>query len=556
MSDTLKDAIAGALGRLGIFVSADEVVVEHTADFAHGDYASSVALVYAKQLGLSPRALAEKLVELLGEREGISSISIAGPGFINFTIAPSYLFEQLQSGREQGDAWGSSQVRAGSRVMVEYTQPNPFKPFHIGHLMSNAIGESLSRLIAFAGAEVVRANYQGDVGPHVAKAIWGMQKTGGNVHSADDWGKAYAHGAGIYEENAEAKAEMDALNKVIYEKSDPAINEIYDAGRATSLAHFEDLYKILGSKFDQYFFESETAPRGLKLVQDNPEVFPESDGARVFRGEEEGLHTRVFVTKQGLPTYEAKDLGLAQLKQELYADCNPFIYVTAVEQREYFQVMKAAVTRIAPEIGIKIKHVYHGMMRFAEGKMSSRKGNVITGESLIEDLIEVARERAGESRADDVGVLAEVLAVAAIKFQILRGGTSKDIVFDRERALSVEGDSGPYLQYAHARTQAILTKASEAGVKGVFDAQIDAAELSRLVFRFHEVVRRAERELEPHHVATYLIAVASAFNAWYAQEQILDGTDAAAHKVALTDIVRQTLKNGLHLLGIPAPLKV
>ncbi len=188
--------------------------------------------------------------------------------------------------------------------------------------------------------------------------------------------------------------------------------------------------------------------------------------------------------------------------------------------------------------------------------MSSRKGNVVTGESLIEDLVEVARERASESRAEDKEQLAQDIAVGAIKFQILRGGTSKDIVFERERALSVEGDSGPYLQYTHARTQAILEKANDAGIEGAFDAAVPATELSRLVFRFYEVAARAEQELEPHHIATYLIQVAAAFNSWYAQEQILDGTDAAAHKVALTDIVRQTLKNGLWLLGIPAPQKV
>jgi len=236
--------------------------------------------------------------------------------------------------------------------------------------------------------------------------------------------------------------------------------------------------------------------------------------------------------------------------------------VTGNEINEYFKVLLAAMGEVFPDLASKTKHVSHGMMRLQEGKMSSRTGNVITGESLIEDLTEVARGHAADSRAEDKEKLAQEVAVAAIKFQILKGGTSKDIIFDRERALSVEGDSGPYLQYTHARCHAIMEKAHEQKVKGKFDSallgDLSAAQtgLARLVYRFYETVAHAQEELEPHIVANYLIQVASAFNSWYAQEQILDGTDLAAHKVALTDIVRLTLKNGLWLLGIPTPEKV
>ncbi len=217
----------------------------------------------------------------------------------------------------------------------------------------------------------------------------------------------------------------------------------------------------------------------------------------------------------------------------------------------------AAIRDVFPEAKEKtLEHIANGFLTLTTGKMSSREGNVITGESLIEDLIEVAKGHAADSRAEDKEKLAEEVAVAAIKFQILKGGTSKDIVFDRERALSVEGDSGPYLQYTHARTHAIMEKAKEVGVEGKFDSEKEASELARLVYRFYETVVHAQEELEPHIVANYLITVASAFNSWYAKEQILDGTPAAAHKVALTDITRLTLKNGLWLLGIPAPEKV
>lgn len=550
----IRDALAAALEKEGI--QNAEITLEHTADFAHGDYASSAAMVYAKHLKMNPRALAEKLVATVGDIDGVSKIEVAGPGFINFTLDAKFLFDMLKIGLAHDDAWGRSMQLQGKKVMVEYTDPNPFKAFHIGHLMSNTIGESLARLQESAGAEVVRANYQGDLGVHVACAIWGIQKLGIHPTDADEFGRAYAEGATAYKENAEAKVAIDVINKKLYDRSDDELNELYDTGRKESLAAFERIYAILGTKFDRYFFESETGPIGTKIVEGNPEVFPISEGARVFKGEEHGLHTRVFLNSQGLPTYEAKELGLEKLKTELYPDVETLYIVTANEVVDFFRVVKKALEQVHPEIAAKLTHVSHGMMKLPDGKMSSRTGNVITGESLLHDLTAVAKERAGESRADDKEQLAQDIAVAAIKFQILKGGTSKDIIFERERALSVEGDSGPYLQYTHARTHAIVEKAKESGIDATFDSAAPAPELVRIIFRFYDTIKRARTELEPHHVANYLITVAAAFNSWYAQEHILDGTPAAAHKVALTDIARLTLKNGLWLLGIPAPEKV
>ena len=436
--------------------------------------------------------------------------------------------------------------------MVEYTDPNPFKEFHIGHLMSNAIGESIARLLQFSGAEVKRANYQGDVGPHVAKAIWGIEKLGLDASDSSALGKAYAAGSEAYESDATAKQEIDALNAKVYDRADAHVNEVYAAGRKASLAHFEELYKILGTKFDHYFFESETAPRGVALVQAHPKVFIQSDGAIVYRGEDDGLHTRVFLTSKGLPTYETKELGLAELKAETW-DFDTSITITAHEQSDYFEVVLAAMKKVLPALAAKITHISHGMMRFADGKMSSRTGNVITGESLLLDLTDAARERAKESRADDVDALAQAVAVAAVKYQILKQASGKDIIFDRERALSLEGDSGPYLQYAHARAQQVVEKAKGQGVVAATDAKVEPNDLVRLLHRFPEAVEYAASHNEPHLLTNYLLAFASAFNSWYAQVHVLDGTSEAAHKVALADAVRQTLKNGLWVLGIPSP---
>ena len=552
MQREIKEAVAKAANTAGISVSSDAVPLEHPAELGNGDYSSGISMQYAKQAGVKPRELAEKIVEELRSSTSlgptsIQRIEVAGAGFINFYLAPSAIASAAEEARTKED-WGSNTSNEGKKVMVEYTDPNPFKEFHIGHLMSNAIGESIARLFEYSGAEVRRANYQGDVGPHVAKAIWGLKKQGLDASDASALGRAYAAGASVYEESAEMRKEIDAINFKLYDRSDSELNELYDAGRKASLAHFEEIYGILGTKFDHYFFESEAAPKGLEIVRAHPNVFVESEGAIVYHGP----HTRVFITSKGLPTYETKELGLARMK----ADEWPFdisISVTAHEQSGYFEVVLDAMKKVLPELAPKLKHITHGMMRLPSGKMSSRTGDVITGESLLGELIEQAKVRAKESRAEDSDKLAQDVAVAAIKYQILKQASGKDIIFDRERALSLEGDSGPYLQYAHARAHAVVEKAREQGVSPRVDESAAPMELSRLLHRFPEAVVYAAREMEPHLLTNYLLAFASTFNRWYANEHILDGSTSEPHKVALTDAVRQTLKNGLWLLGIPAP---
>lgn len=549
----ILSSIQGALQKSG--VSDPVPVLEHPSELSHGDYATSAALQYAKQLGKNPRALAEELVAAMGRVEDVEKIDIAGPGFINFHLSGNALASSIGDAVEV-ERWGANKTLEGKRVLVEYTQPNPFKEFHIGHLMSNAIGESIARLFEFSGAEVKRANYQGDVGPHVAKAIWGLlQISPAGIDSAAALGTAYATGAKAYESDENVKAAIDEINQKVYDKLDPKINEIYEEGRQVSLDHFEKLYAILGTKFDFYFFESVTAPKGLELVKAHIEIFEQSDGAVVYRGEQDGLHTRVFITSRGLPTYETKDLGLAVLKSETWSFDESYT-VTASEQLEYFRVMLAVLAKILPDVAQKTRHITHGMMRLTTGKMSSRTGDVITGESLLNDLIGSAKERAKESRAEDHEKLAEQVAVAAIKYQILRQASGKDTVFEEDRALSLEGDSGPYLQYTYARAYAVVEKAASQNIYPRFDESVPISDVARIVHRFPEVVERAVGEREPHHIATYLLGLAAAFNSWYAQEQILDGSHTQAHKVSLASAVAHTIENGLTILGIPTPQKM
>lgn len=570
MKELLEQNIKEALKAFGITV--ESVSLEHPADIKNGDYSTNIALAVAKQAGRNPRELAEDLVVYLlnSNIANVDAIEMAGPGFINFRLSKYFFAGAISAIGKLEGFWGTNQTAKGKKVMVEYTDPNPFKPFHIGHLMTNAIGESIARIHEASGATLVRANYQGDVGLHVAKAIWMILKKGkGDTNApagiqAQYIGACYSEASTEYDENAEVKTEIDALNKKIYERSDLEVNEIYDWGRKVTLEAFEEIYATLGTKFNHYFFESEMAPIGAKIVRDNVgKVFSESEGAIVFHAEEHDpkLHTRVFITKQGLPTYETKEIGLTTKKFEKEKDLDLSIVVTAIEQGEYMKVVQKAISLLHPELESRMKHITHGMMRFASGKMSSRKGNVVTGESLMNDARDVVYEKMADREFTDSekAVIASQVGVAALKYSILKQALGGDIIYDFEKSISFDGDSGPYLQYTTVRASAVLEKGKREGL--VPDPSLlmawDTTNLEKYLYRFPEIVLRSYEQLEPHHIATYLTELGSLFNSFYADHQIVNKEDATSpYKLAITQAYYQTMKNGLYLLGISVPAKM
>lgn len=562
MKDVIVTAIEEVLADLGL--PEVDFAVEHPGDLSHGDYASNVAMAAAKEAGQNPRQLADMIVAKLdGQIEYVDKIEVAGPGFINFHLSRDFFAREILRAVEDGDKWGRNDHWSEKVVLVEYTDPNPFKEFHIGHLFTNAVGESIARLFMAQGADVRRVNYQGDVGLHVACAIYGMKELGITADSgftAKDLGKAYAVGATANKDDEAATTRIKEINKAIYERSDNEINALYDKGRQVSLDYFETVYNIVDTKFDHYFFESEAAPHGKEIVLNNPEVFPESEGARVFKGEEYGLHSRVFLNSLGLPTYEAKELALAKLKDD-YVYYDHSVVSTAKEINEYFKVLLKAMSFVYPELATKTEHIGHGMVRLETGKMSSRTGDVIPAVDFINEIMAAAAEKMAESgRGEGSGDLARDIAVGAIKYATLKGSIYQDSIFNKEQALSFEGASGPYLQYTHARINSVLEKAEAAGVKPVLsdESMPEAAfEVEKLLYRLPEVVEDAFEAREPHQVATFLTELASSFNSFYANEKIADATDPhAPYKCLLATAVKQTLRNGLWLLAIKAPEKM
>jgi arginyl-tRNA synthetase len=590
-----------------------QISIDRPADITRGDYTTSIALAAAKIIGITPIEFAIAVISKLNEATvdhplspSIEKIEAAGAGFINFYLKPDIIASEVNVAAHEASpfTYGKITINAGKKIAYEYTDPNPFKVFHIGHLVANITGETISRLGEFTNAEIKRFCYQGDLGRHVALFIYGLRlmdapfpdaKEGEKMTLVDRMyymGTAYAKGATYIKQNLESnpdlEQEIQVINKKLYERSDEEVNAIYDLGLEWSLEYFETLYALLGTKFDQYFFESKCVEPARALISEGlaKGIFAESDGAIVFEGEKfqdkskgEHLHTRVFITKIGLPTYDAKELGLAKLKYDAF----PYdrgIIVTGNEQDQYFQVNLKAQELMLPQIIDKNSHVSHGMMRLPTGKMSSRTGDVVSAEEMIESarefVLEVMKDR--PMAEDERKKIANQVAIAGLKYLVLRQASGKDIVYDAKKALTFDGDSGPYLQYACVRARSVVAKAKEQGIEPVDfsiacmssptcipnDASIDStlgttvSDVARKVFVFPEIIERAYLDTAPHHVATYLIELAGMFNAFYAQNKIIDVTNDAtratsAQFVALTQAVANVLANGLYVLGIEVP---
>lgn len=530
---------------------------------------------------LGSKKSAQKEGKKTGEKSPIATASptpLNPPNFPRTTAAVDYSARQNKKNmREESRA-----IIPAKRVMIEFADPNPFKEIHIGHVRNIALGESFCRLMESQENIVRRANYEGDVGLHVAKSLWGLErlaKDGVDISGigldtrgkAALLGRAYAVGSKAYEGDKQAAEDMNNLNMKIY-AMDESIVAQWRKGRQWSLEYFDTVYAKLGTHFDRYYFESEVAPIGVALVEKHlsDKIFEKSDGAIIYRGEKAGLHTRVFVTKEHYATYEAKDLALAPLKySEWPYDCS--IIMTGNEQSEYFKVMLAALAQINPDLAARTRHMPFGMVRLTTGKMSSRTGNVISADRLIEEAKKSIYKILDKNMSSPVSPqgplvpredIAQKAAIAAIKYSMLRVNAISDIAFDLEASVSFEGDSGPYLQYTYARAKSVLRKSSSplgplVPVAPLSSLAPEERILMRSLMQFPDVVAEAAENFAPNTICTYLFHLAQEFNLFYAKHQILPSdspNSPSAHssliRLALTAATAQVLKNGLYLLGI------
>lgn len=526
-----------------------------------GDWAWG-CFALAKEQKKNPVEVAKELKEKISsvKPEFLEKVEAMGP-YLNFFVDAKFLAKEILKAIAD-KKYGQSKLGKGKKIMVEYAEPNTHKAFHIGHLRNITTGESLCRIFENASYKVVRVNYQGDIGLHIAKCLWGIKQLSAEYEQAKNknveekakfLGQAYARGGQAYEVDEQAQKEIVAINEKIYSK-DKEVYKIYKETRQWSLDYFETIYKRVGARFDRYYFESETFERGRKLILENLKkgIFKESDGAVIFEGEKVGLHNRVFLNNKGLPTYEAKDIALAELQLQEYKP-DAIYHVVGKEQTDYFKVLFKALEQVFPKSIGKENHLIYGWVSLKEGKMSSRTGNVILGEWLLDEVKKKISEVMKDHEIKNRAVVEEKVAVAAVKYAFLRTGAQNDISFGIEESISLTGDSGSYLLYIVARIKSIFRKYGKKLGKLTISEKIEPSEKQLLnkLANFAEVGERAAEEKDPSKIAHYLLELAQDYNNFYSNCPVLKAEEQVVNfRLHLSKSVEKVMMCGLALLGI------
>src|SRR3989338_8503676 len=564
MKEVIKNKIVELLKSVGVEAGGEFSV---PPKLEMGDFAFPVFAI-AKSEGKNPAELAKEIAEKVSGTANIliEKVQAFGP-YVNFFLNTKELAKlTLAELKIQGNNYGTHKLGRGKKYLVEFACPNPLKAFHLGHLKNLITGESVVRVFENAGYEVVRVNYQGDVGMHVAKALWGIidwKDQFENVKSlplkvrVEFLGKAYAHGANHFEESDAAKEEVVKYNDIVYENSNAEVMNVYAEARAWSLEYFDEIYRRLGSHFDRLYFESEMFKRGVELVEEGLQkgIFTKSEGAVIFEGSKHGLHDRVFINSKGFPTYEAKDLALAERH---FADHHPnkVVHVVGKEQTQYFEVLIKALEFVLPESLGKEYHLVGGFLQLkGNQKMSSRKGNIVTGDELLQDVLEQVQEIMESSDKKGAALtpeLVEKVGIAALKYGMLKSDVSQDVAFDLEESVSVAGESGPYLLYIVARIKSILRKVKAATIYTIPEnISSEEKQLLLKISEFPEVTRHAVESYDPSKISKYLFELAQNFNTFYRACPVMqEEGDIRNFRVALISCVLTVMERGLYLLGI------
>ena len=583
-AEHITKALAAAIQKVAPdFYSAHSQWTLDVADFDRGDYSTSVAFAVAKNLKCSPLEAAQKIATALEFSDDAVRAQAVAPGYINFWLSTQALVDALAAVRAKGDTYGGGQLADQKQTwLIEHTSANPNKAMHLGHLRNNVLGMAISNIWEFSGVRVIRDYISNNRGIAIARLMWGYlkfaridgaQKTDivyWQTHQ-DEWHTPESANKrpDIFVDELYVKASQDfEADKTIEARVRQMVVD-WEAGDAPTRALWERVMRYsedgqkmtlarLGSRIDKTWYEHEHYQMGKDLVVQGLQkgIFKKlEDGAVLTDLASYGLPDTIVQKADGTSLYITQDIALTKLKRDEFAPDRMF-WVVGVEQSNALRQVFA----ICDQLGIgklsDYTHIAYGWMSIkGEGSMSSRKGNVI----YIDDLIDLAKERIlpkidkekiGEASVEEV---AEAVAVGAVKYSILKVGRMTDMQFDIDASISFEGDSGPYLQYTYARTCAILRKATTVGVVADTSGTMpdDVVDVVRRLQRFPQVVAEAGTELSPHYVCTYLSELAQHFNAYYAKQVVVDSADVLSpYRVAVVGAVGQVLKNGLELLGI------
>ncbi|MDH5442225.1 MAG: arginine--tRNA ligase [Candidatus Nomurabacteria bacterium] len=578
IQETIKKILTDALTTLDVAVSSGAIVLEHPTELSHGDFSANIAMSLAKKEGKNPREFAEQILAEIEKNlpTEIISVAVAGPGFINFKLADKFFADSLGEITKQGDDFGKNNNTHETWV-IEHTSPNPNKAMHLGHLRNNLTGMAIANVAEWNGAHVIRDMVDNNRGIAIAKLMWGYLKFAkkddentdvdywfdhqGEWETPDDQGirpdrfvdALYVRGSEDFKIPDVEKIVRDFV--VRWEADDQKIRALWQTVLDYSTQGQQMTLDRLGNKWDYKWHEHEHYQQGKDLVAEglSKGIFQKlDDGAILTNLESYNIPDTIVQKSDGTALYITQDLALTRLKKEKY-NADKLFWVIGPEQSLAMKQMFAVSEQLGTGNFSDFIHIPYGWMSLkGQGKMSSREGTVV----YIDDMIDEAKAKVMERLENKDDALAEMVALGAVKFFILKVGRNQDTAFDVDESISIEGDSGPYLQYTYARCRSMLEKAHNLEIEPLSSIpdKWEITDVERLLYRFPEIIEKSLVDYAPHHVAQYLIDIAHAFNSFYGNTKIVDADDVTSpYKLAITSAVSQVIKNGLEILGIESP---
>ena len=564
-----KSYIAEAISK-ATNINKDEIesYVEIPKDETNGDFAFPCFRL-AKELKQSPVNIANNIKDNIKVDSNIISKIDVVNGFLNFYIAKECLAkETIQKFDTQKEDYGKSNIGEGKTVIVEYSSPNIAKPFHIGHLKTTIIGNSLYKLYKYLGFNTIGINHLGDYGTQFAKLIEGYKRWGGeydfSTDAIDKLADIYKRINALCEDDEKVLEECRATFKKL-EDGDPYCLDLWNKFKDLSVKEFDKIYDLLGVKFDSTkgeAFYSDKMQEVIDLLEKSGKLV-ESQGAKVVNLEDQGINTPCIIQKaNGSSIYATRDLAAIMYRARTY-DFDKCLYVVGEEQSLHFKQVFA----VAKYLGLDekytngLEHVAYGMIRLPEGKMSSRKGNFFKVEDLLDEAISKSKEIIQDRDIPNKELVAKQVGVGAVIFEDLAESRTKNQVFDLKEALNFNGETGPYIQYMTVRTNSVLEKAgyipdsSKLNLSKITDDS--SIKLLKLIDDFESTLLDAMHKNEPSIISRYLIDVAKAFSTFYNDNKILcDDKEAQDARLYITYMTKIVLTNGLGLLGIEVPEKM
>ena len=563
-------AVEAVKALYGADVPADIMQVGVTRKDFEGDYTLVVfpLLRTSRQApAVTAQAIGEWLTANCPEFSGFNAIQ----GFLNLSLSNIYWRENLQE-IIADKAFGQLPA-TGRRVMVEFSSPNTNKPLHLGHIRNNLLGDSVSRLLKAAGDEVIKATLVNDRGVHICKSMYAWEKLFDGAtpestgikgdHLVGDCYVAYAK---LEKEHPEV---IDDVHKMLvqWEEGDPQVRKLWEMMNGWVFDGFEQTYKALGISFDRTYYEHDTYLLGKELVQkglDMGVLVRDPDGSVWCDLTADGLDRKLLLRSDGTSVYMTQDLGTAERRFAEY-DLDSHVYVVGDEQNYHFQVLKLVLKKLGFAWADQIFHLSYGMVELPEGKMKSREGTVVDADDLIEKMYLEAKATSEESGKLD-GIADEekerlyhMIGLGALKYFILKVDPKKKMLFNPKESIDFNGNTGPFIQYTHARICSILRKAAEAGIKAEVadNAMLSPKEirLVKLLALYPQKVAEAAAAYSPALIANYAYDLAKEFNQYYHETQILKEPDATllSMRLALIDTLATTLRKAMDVLGIELP---